>query len=189
MGIHVDGMTTYNNLSVNTTYVLFIYLFIVNRFVLSINPRLTNWVKTKDNVALACQGEDVNINCNDYEGIRVKDAFWGRDNKEDCQVDDPLSTMTDKETCFHLDKGYAYNKVAEICQGHQSCQVIGTSLNFDTSMCPHIKKFARINYECRQLSGMRRSMVHKHKKGSKKSHIIRRTKKKRKEKKRKFHHH
>merc|ERR1712226_687108 len=159
MGIHVDGMTTYNNLSVNTTYVLFIYLFIVNRFVLSINPRLTNWVKTKDNVALACQG------------------------------DDPLSTMTDKETCFHLDKGYAYNKVAEICQGHQSCQVIGTSLNFDTSMCPHIKKFARINYECRQLSGMRRSMVHKHKKGSKKSHIIRRTKKKRKEKKRKFHHH
>ena len=150
---------------------LLITLMTLTKSVVPINPRLTNWVKATENVAIACQNEEVNLNCNDYEGIRIKEAFWGRDNNVDCEVDDPLSTMTNKETCFPLDKDYAYRKTAEICQGHQSCTLMGTSMNFDTSLCPHVKKFARVAYECRQLSGMRRSTVHKHKVESKKSHI------------------
>lgn len=129
--------------------------------------RLSNWLKGSNNTAIVCQDEPINIICNDYEGIRVSDAFWGRDNKIDCQVDDPLSPQSDKEMCSPIDHDYAYRKVSEVCQGYQKCSLVGSSLYFDTELCPHVKKYARIKYECREMSGMRRSMVlkrFKHKK-------------------------
>lgn len=116
--------------------------------------RVTNWLKSGINEMIACQGEPLNIMCNHYEGIRITDGFWGRDNDIDCQVDDPLSTLTHKENCLPIDKDYAFRKLQQSCQDQTSCSVVGSPLFFDTEICPHVKKFIRAKYECRQLSGM-----------------------------------
>ena len=119
--------------------------------------KLTNWLREPNNTAIACQDEETNVMCRDYEGIRINEAFWGRDNKLDCQIEDPLSVLTHKEMCLPNDHDYAYRKVAETCQGHNFCSLVGTSLYFDTELCPHVRKFLRIKYECREMSGMKRS--------------------------------
>ncbi|XP_065651199.1 protein eva-1 homolog C-like [Hydra vulgaris] len=158
-----------NHLKLKTFFVT--YWFYINNVY---TGRLSNWLIDKSNTAIACQGDSENIMCDAYQGIRIKDAFWGRDNKVDCQVDNPLSPLTDTQMCFTLDKDYAYRKLAEVCQGQQTCQFEGTSLYFDTELCPHIRKYARVKYECRQMSGMKKSdllraVKHKPFKGSKRT--------------------
>ena len=130
--------------------------------------RLTAMLKADHMTALACQGDTTNLSCENYEGIRVTDAFWGRDNKIDCQSDDPLEYLTHKETCSPLDHDYAYRKVTELCEKKDHCTIAGTPLFFDTELCPHVRKFVRVEFECREMSGMRKSDVEK---GSKKSLI------------------
>ena len=141
--------------NVTRRFVLLIVFWLQISYVYS--GKLSNWLIERNNTALACQGDSENIMCGAYQGIRINDAFWGRDNKIDCQVDNPLSPLTDTQMCFTLDKDYAYRKLAEVCQGQQTCQFEGTSLYFDTELCPHIRKYARVKYECRQMSGMKKS--------------------------------
>lgn len=121
--------------------------------------KLTNWLKETNKTAVACQGESTDLACGDYEGVRIVDAFWGRDDKLTCQSQDPLSTQSTKEMCLPNDKDYAYRKVAESCQGRRECFVIATPLFFDTELCPHVRKYIRIRYECRQMSGMKRGKI------------------------------
>lgn len=120
--------------------------------------RLT-FVKDTNLTQIACQGETTNIMCGGYEGIRVNDAFWGRDNEVDCQSDDPLSYLTHKATCKPLDLDYAYRKVSEICQDRSVCVIAGTPLFFDTELCPNVRKYVRVKYECREMSGMKKSLI------------------------------
>jgi len=115
---------------------------------------VTNWLKSKPNEGISCADESLNLMCDHYEGIRVTESFWGRDNDVDCQVDDPLSKATHKEKCFPLEKNAAFQKVENQCQDKTECTISAPSLGLDMEFCPHIKKFLRVKYECRQLDGM-----------------------------------
>ena len=61
--------------------------------------------------------------------------------------------------CLPEDKDYVYRKVAESCQGQKQCFLIASPLYFDTEICPHVRKYLRIKYECRQMSGMKRMRI------------------------------
>jgi len=115
-------------------------------------------LKSDENYATACQGETTNLLCGDYEGIRILDAAWGRDDKFTCQSDDPLSTQSHTEICHEADKDLTYRKVAEQCQGRKYCFLIASPLFFDNTVCPHVRKYLKLKYECRQMSGMKRTM-------------------------------
>lgn len=122
----------------------------------STRSHVTNWLKSKPNDMVACEAECMNLMCDHYEGIRIIDAFWGRDNDIDCQVDNPLFSQSDKEHCYALDKNYAFRKVEEECQNKPECEISASKFGFDLTICPHVKKFFRVKYECRQLDGSKR---------------------------------
>ena len=140
-------------------YYFLLLQLLSEEFTISHRGHVTNWLKSAQNEMIACQGEPLNLMCNHYEGIRITDAFWGRDNEVDCQVDDPMSTQTHHEKCLPIDKDIVFRKIEESCQDQTQCSVVGSSGFFDRELCPHVKKYARVTYECRQLSGMRRSNI------------------------------
>jgi len=118
--------------------------------------KLTNWVKLEKGLELGCEGEEVNIACPNYEGIRILNAFWGRDDVTTCQPDDPLEPKSYKDMCKPVDKEYAKRKVKEMCHGIEICRVPATVTFFDTEPCPNVIKYLRVNYECRHMSGMKK---------------------------------
>eukprot|EP00794_Sanderia_malayensis_P018813 gene18813-20709_t len=115
-------------------------------------------------LALGCEGESVNINCPNYEGIRIVDAFWGRDDTKTCQPDNPLEERSYKDMCKPVKNNYALDKVKEQCHELESCKVFATTTFFDTELCPNVIKYVRVKYECRHMSGMKRSWINKLKK-------------------------
>ena len=123
--------------------------------------KLTEWVKMADALAVGCEGEYVDINCPNYEGIRIVSAFWGRDDVVTCQPDNPLEPKSYKDMCKPVAKDYAFRKVKHMCQGIESCKIPATTLFFDTEMCPNVLKYLRIKYECRHMTGMKKSLIEK----------------------------
>lgn len=126
---------------------------------LSHKKKVTDWRKSEILEALACEGESADINCPNYEGIKITSAFWGRDDTLTCQPDDPLAKRSYKETCMPIDKGYALRKVNQVCKSLETCKIFATPTFFDTELCPNVIKYVRIKYECRHMTGMRRSKI------------------------------
>ena len=110
---------------------------------------------------LACEGEVVNINCPNYEGIRIVDAFWGRDDIVTCQPSNPLETRSYKDMCKPAAKEYAKRKVYEMCHTLESCRIPASTIMFDTDLCPNVIKYLRVLYECRHMTGMKKSLIEK----------------------------
>ena len=125
-----------------------------NRCVVAHRGHVTNWLIGTPNEVVACEKESMNLMCDHYQGIRVTEAFWGRDNDFDCQVDDPLSAQSHRENCIPLPKNLAFLKAEEECRDQTTCNVAAPSLGVDMEVCPHVKKFLRVKYECRELNGM-----------------------------------
>ena len=89
-----------------TTYLVILMLCHNNRnneSVVAHRGHVTNWLISKPNEVVACEKESVNLMCDHYQGIRVTEAFWGRDNDMDCQVDDPLSSQSHHENFLNIE--------------------------------------------------------------------------------------
>ena len=137
-------------------------LLVVIAFIASVlghQKKLTNWVKMPESIGLACEGEYVDINCPNYEGIRIVDAFWGRDDVTTCQPGQPLATKSYKDMCKPVQKDYAKLKLKQMCHGIESCRIPATTVFFDTELCPNVLKYLRVNYECRHMTGMKKSLI------------------------------
>lgn len=139
-----------------------VFILVLNvKFATMHQKKLTQWVKMPDALEVACEGEEVNINCPNYEGIRVVNAFWGRDDATTCQPSDPLEPKSYKDMCKPVDKEYAKRKVKHMCHGIESCKIPATTIFFDTELCPNVIKYLRVDYECRHMTGMKKSLIEK----------------------------
>ena len=123
--------------------------------------KLTNWRKLIDGLEIGCEGEEVNIACPNYEGIRIVNAFWGRDDAATCQPDNFDEKRSYKDMCKPVDKEYAKRKVKQMCHGIEICRIPATTTFFDTELCPNVIKYLRVNYECRHMTGMKKSLIEK----------------------------
>lgn len=144
----------------NTVAVTFILLLCI-RYSSLHQKKLTNWIKLAGGLEVACEGEEVNINCANYEGIRIINAFWGRDDATTCQPEDPLEPKSYKDMCKPVDKEYAKRKVKQMCHGNEMCRIPAATTFFDTELCPNIIKYLRVNYECRHMTGMKKTLIEK----------------------------
>ena len=144
----------------NTVAVTFTLLLCI-RYSSLHQKKLTNWIKLAGGLEVACEGEEVNINCPNYEGIRIINAFWGRDDATTCQPDDPLEPKSYKDMCKPVDKEYAKRKVKQMCHSNEMCRIPATTTFFDTEICPNVIKYLRVNYECRHMTGMKKSLIEK----------------------------
>lgn len=140
---------------------LILAILLNGRFVTMHKKKLTNWRKLVDVKEIACEGEEVNLNCPNYEGIRIVDAFWGRDDVTTCQPDDPLEPKSYKDMCKPVDKEYAKRKIKEMCHTSESCRIPATTTVFDTELCPNVIKYLRVDYECRHMTGMKKTLIEK----------------------------
>ena len=73
-------------ISVQTCIILMTSFLMMTSMVTSHRGHVTNWLISKPNEMVACERENMNLMCDHYQGIRITEAFWGRDNDFDCQV-------------------------------------------------------------------------------------------------------
>ena len=123
----------------------------------------TNWVKLEHASTIACQDESAVLQCPNYEGIFIIDAFWGRKDNITCQPGElnPMCSYT--KMCIPKDSDADDKRVKEACHTEQSCTVIASNMffRFDQDICPEVCKYLQVNYDCKQMSGMRKMVVQK----------------------------
>ena len=114
---------------------------------------LSRIVTSSNQVEIACEGRSLNLMCMNNEGIKVKSAFWGRDNANICPPLDnkKSSTVHCKPSCFF----YPLAKLIQFCDGRQFCNLRATELFFERPLCcPKVKKFLRVVYDCHRMTGL-----------------------------------
>ena len=139
--------------------------------VVGYKSKTTNWLKTPDIEAISCgpdkndkgkkfdEDRSVNMLCGDYEGIRIIEAFWGRNDTFTCQTAEKQSTLTHKKMCWPETYETLNRLMKHVCDNKQTCRV--PLYFFDNEICPSVRKYIRVLYECRHLSGMKRSHINK----------------------------
>lgn len=126
---------------------------------------ITNWIKLHKTETILCEQDVKVISCSAYEGLHILDAFWGRDNLLICKVPTDVkyinspNSQVDNLMCFDKNTTYAKIKIQELCEELQVCQINADFAIFERKICPEIKKYLRVVYECRQMSGMKRHLL------------------------------
>lgn len=126
---------------------------------------ITNWIKLPKTEIILCEEDVKVISCSAYEGLHILDAFWGRDSMLICKVPTDLkyinspNAQVDNLMCFDRNTTYAKTKVKTLCEELQACQINADFSIFERKICPDVKKYLRVIYECRQLSGMKRHLI------------------------------
>ena len=125
------------------------------------NAAHTNWVKLENASTIACQGESAILQCPNYEGVFIVDAFWGREDNITCQPNELNPTCSHTEMCIPKDREADDKRVNEECHTEQWCTVIASNLffRFDQDICPEVCKYLQINYHCKQMSGMKKMLI------------------------------
>ena len=118
----------------------------------SFESELTNLVKKANIKELACEGQSINLSCSPEEGIKVKSAFWGRNDVKTCPSEDPAKTHT--VLCKPTDTAYPMKKLSAICDKKTLCVVNASETFFEKTMCPKVAKYLNLVYDCRVMSGM-----------------------------------
>jgi hypothetical protein len=113
--------------------------------------KLTDWVKRANVTELACEGQKIVLSCDEQDGIKVKSAFWGRNDPNICKSIDPKKT---NNICKPMDPKYPLKKVSDICDASIRCEVEASEAYFEVPLCPRVSKYFKVVYDCRAMSGL-----------------------------------
>jgi len=98
----------------------------------------------KPEFTVACEGQKLWIQCQQYELIKVKEAYWGREDHVTCS-DTPAGLS--REVC-DANSDNAFQKVDAQCKGQQNCEVVASNIFFDDNSCGNVYKYLKVKYEC-----------------------------------------
>jgi len=102
------------------------------------------------NYTMACEGQRIFMDCNQYHHIQIKDVYWGRDDAETCS--NVPKGLTSGKLCDG-NRENAKLKVDGQCKGEQACEVVCSNIFFDDNSCGNVFKVLKIWYECIADSG------------------------------------
>lgn len=98
--------------------------------------------------SVTCQGQKEWIQCDGpYELIKIKDAFWGRDDDKTCTKDEVTHGLRTDKNCVQ-DAENTLKKVREACDSENVCEVVASDIYFDKTDCPDVHKFLRLKWQC-----------------------------------------
>lgn len=104
--------------------------------------------KRKKKSTTTCEGSKEWLQCDGpYELIKIKNAFWGRDNSHTCTRSGKVHGLKTDQNCAQ-DEQNTMNKVREACDNENVCEVVASPVYFDKTDCPDVYKFLRMDYEC-----------------------------------------
>lgn len=113
--------------------------------------KLTKLVKLANVTELACEGEKVVLTCDEGDGIKIKSAFWGRNDTKLCPSKDKNKT---NDLCKPFNPSYPLEKLASICDASSRCEVDASEAYFEVPLCKSKSKYLRVVYDCRAMSGL-----------------------------------
>ena len=122
----------------------------------------TDWIKLANASNIVCQDEVLTMQCPNYESIFVlPDAFWGRDDNVTCQEPPTGKNCSHTEMCILEDKEKDDRRIKQACHKEQYCVLLANNyfFRFEEDLCPKVCKYVRLKYECRHMSGMKKSLV------------------------------
>ena len=117
----------------------------------SFESELTNLVKKANIKELACEGQSINLSCSPEEGIKVKSAFWGRNDVKTCPSEDPAKTHT--VLCKPTDTAYPMKKLSAICDKKTLCVVNASEAFLEKTMCPKVVPESSVRLSCYERHG------------------------------------
>lgn len=82
-----------------------------------------------------------------YQLIKVRNAFWGRDNEVSCSRAAVEHGLKADKMCAQ-DESNTMVKVQNSCDGENACELIASPVYFDRTDCPDVYKYLRVNWEC-----------------------------------------
>lgn len=91
-----------------------------------------------------CEGEKAWLQCQQFELLRIKRVYWGRDNDKMCPKIPPGLSG---ENC-DAEEENAFDKVEQQCRHDQACEVVASNVFFDDNTCKNTYKFLKICYDC-----------------------------------------
>ncbi len=92
-----------------------------------------------------CNGESKNVVCQPTQRIKVKTAFYGKKNGQDCHG--KLPYKDDSPTCSALDAKY---NVEKSCEGRRFCLLHANEAEYGRSLCPNVNKYLSVSYFCEE---------------------------------------
>lgn len=104
--------------------------------------------KQKIRRSVTCQGQKEWIQCDGpYELIRIRSAFWGRDNAYTCTRSGMTHGLRSDKNCAQ-DESNTITKIREACDNENVCEVVASPIYFDKTDCPDIYKYLKLEWEC-----------------------------------------
>lgn len=104
--------------------------------------------KEKVRKSITCQGQKEWIQCDGpYELIRIRNAFWGRDNDYTCTKSGVTHGLRSDKNCAQ-DESNTMTKIREACDNENVCEVVASPIYFDKTDCPDIYKYLKLEWEC-----------------------------------------
>ena len=92
-----------------------------------------------------CEGEKGWVQCKQYEAIKIKRAFWGRDDHSTCHQVPAGLTL---ERLCETNSANTLAKVDGQCKNEVACEVVASNIFFDDNSCGNVYKYLKIWYEC-----------------------------------------
>lgn len=97
---------------------------------------------------ITCEGEKEWLECEKYNLINVKSAFWGRDDSNTC-TNNAVSRGLKTDAMCPQDESNTMTKVRNQCQDENACELSASTIFFDKTDCPRTYKYLKLEYECR----------------------------------------
>jgi len=97
------------------------------------------------NYTVTCEGQKEMIECKQYEHIKIKDVYWGRDDETTCP-NPPTGLVRDRLCDANRDN--AKLKIDGQCKNEQACEVVASNIFFDDNSCGNVYKYLKIWFEC-----------------------------------------
>jgi len=96
---------------------------------------------------ITCQGQKDWLQCPTYQLIKIKDAFWGRDDEKTCSRSHSERSLSTSKMCAQ-DESNTMAKLQNACDGESACELVASPVYFDRTDCPDVYKFLRVDWEC-----------------------------------------
>lgn len=103
--------------------------------------------KDKRKTTITCQGQKDWLQCPTYQLIKIKDAFWGRDDEKTCSRSHTERSLQTTKMCAQ-DESNTMAKLQNACDGESACELVASPVYFDRTDCPEVYKYLRVNWEC-----------------------------------------
>ncbi|XP_004208646.1 uncharacterized protein LOC100201983 [Hydra vulgaris] len=104
--------------------------------------------KRKVRRSVTCQGQKEWLQCDGpYELIKIKSAFWGRDDDHTCKKNSITHGLSTDKNCAQ-DESNTMQKVREACDNENVCEVVASGVYFDKADCNDVYKFLRLEWQC-----------------------------------------